>query len=281
VVVSGDTAAANEGAPASAYGPERSSDPDAVGLAPERFAALVAPVIDRVFRGGMVAAREKGGRELVNRHGGSEAVGFLIEFRTALAWPDGVVRAADFAAVLRYRDLTAARDKLATAAGLGSIELTPNGDIRATPRGVRFLQALYDHHAAAMAEHFDGEGARVVRVVEALGVLLSAAGSPSAPNGAASGSALAAMAPPFEPPAAAADLLVLNRLGTLRYHRADAHAAAWGAAGLTAAQMLALPPGPQRDAIEAETNRRAAPPFAALPAPARLRLLADLAALPG
>ena len=60
-------------------------------------------------------------------------------------------------------------------------------------------------------------------------------------------------------PAAA---LLLNRLGTLRYHRADAHAAAWAEAGHTAASIQALGPGPARDAIEE-------------------RLLADLAQLPG
>ncbi|MBM0226818.1 MULTISPECIES: hypothetical protein [Micromonospora] len=50
----------------------------------------------------------------------------------------------------------------------------------------------------------------------------------------------------------------VNRLGTLRYHRADAHAAAWRAAGHTAAGIPELPPGAER-----------------------LAMLADLAALPG
>jgi hypothetical protein len=37
---------------------------------------------------------------------------------------------------------------------------------------------------------------------------------------------------------------------------------------------------PQREAVEQDTNRRAAVPFAVLTAEQRLRLLADLAALP-
>jgi hypothetical protein len=69
--------------------------------------------------------------------------------------------------------------------------------------------------------------------------------------------------------------------GTLRYHRADAHATAWTAAGHTATSITALPPGPPRATIEAETDRLAAPPYAALTADERLTLLADLAAVPG
>ena len=76
-------------------------------------------------------------------------------------------------------------------------------------------------------------------------------------------------------------MLLLNRLGTLRYHRADAHAAAWAAAGHTASSIAALPAGPERLAIELETDRRAAGPYAALGAEERLTMLADLAALPG
>ena len=41
----------------------------------------------------------------------------------------------------------------------------------------------------------------------------------------------------------------------LRYHRADAHAAAWQAAGLTSAAIRQMAAGPARDAIEVETNR--------------------------
>ena len=72
-----------------------------------------------------------------------------------------------------------------------------------------------------------------------------------------------------------------NHLWPLRYPRADAHAAAWAADGLTASEMAAMEPGERRDRIEADTNRRAAPPWAALTAGERLDLLAGLGALPG
>ena len=42
-----------------------------------------------------------------------------------------------------------------------------------------------------------------------------------------------------------------------------------------------MEPGPRRDRIEVDTNRRAAAPWAALAADERLDLLAGLGALPG
>jgi hypothetical protein len=115
---------------------------------------------------------------------------------------------------------------------------------------------------------------RVERLLEPVGRLLEA-GQRSG------GSAFATTAPPYEPAGATARTRLLDRLGTLRYHRADAHAAAWAAAGHTARTIVELAPGPDREAIEAETNRLAGAPFAALTPDERLLLLADLAALPG
>lgn len=65
----------------------------------------------------------------------------------------------------------------------------------------------------------------------------------------------------------------------LRYHRADAHRAAWQAAGLSAEEVQVLPAGPVRAAIDAETNRLDAPIYAALDADERLDLLGGLGAL--
>jgi hypothetical protein len=70
----------------------------------------------------------------------------------------------------------------------------------------------------------------------------------------------------------------LGRAGTGRRAPGDR---AWGAAGLAAAEIQALAAGPERAAIESETNRRAGIPYARLDPGERLRLLADLAALPG
>ena len=77
--------------------------------------------------------------------------------------------------------------------------------------------------------------------------------------------------------------VLLDRLSTMRYHRADAHAAAWLHAGWTAADVAAMPWGTvwseERRQIERDTNRRAASPYNALTGDERLSFLADLAAI--
>lgn len=259
-------------------------------LPPHRFAALVAPVIDRVFFGGIAAGRARGGAELSQRYGGPAATGFLLEFRTRLAAPRGVVSASGFAAVTRYRDPAECQRALDKQVAYGMIhrwgptdprtspEPGPSGGdagFRATERGRAFLAEIYALHATVTAELWaDEHPARVGRLLDVLGRLLVAAEETG-------GEAYGAMAPPYEPDGTPPGVLLLNRLSTLRYHRADAHAAAWIAAGHTAQSIAALPPGPERTAIEQETDRRAAPPYAVLTAQERLVLLADLAALPG
>lgn len=246
---------------------------DAVDLASQTFAALVAPALDRLFRGAMTTVRARGGSALVDRLG-REAIAPLLSFRLRLGWPDGEVSAAGLAAVNRYWDPQEWRPELELAVGHGTGELTADGGLRATARGRELIGEFIDHQASVVARLWAGQDERVRRLVDALTLLLEAA----VPTG---GDAFAVMVPPYEPPSAPAQLRLLHRLGALRFHRADAHAAAWGAAGLTPAGIAAMAPGPEREAIEAETNRRAAPPFEALDAAHRLTFLADLAALPG
>jgi hypothetical protein len=83
----------------------------------------------------------------------------------------------------------------------------------------------------------------------------------------------------YEPADASAAVRLSTRLTVLRYHRADAHRAAWQAAGLRAEEVQALPAGSVRAAIDAETNRLDAPIYAVLDADERLELLGGLGAL--
>jgi hypothetical protein len=244
---------------------------DAVDLTPTAFAALVAPAIDRLYRGALHTVRDKGGYDLVTRLG-RPALSPLVVLRTRLQWPDGVVSAAGLEAVHRYHDPQQWRANLVTSAEHGAVESTPDGGLRGTEHGRALLGELAEHTAGVTADLWSGEDRRVRRLVDNLALLLEAA----APTG---GDAFAALTPPYEPSSAPASLRLLIRLGALRYHRADAHAAAWTEVGLTASEIAEMAPGAERDAVEAETNRRAAPPFAALDAPHRLEFLADLAAL--
>ncbi|MGW4501123.1 hypothetical protein ACWENR_21230 [Micromonospora sp. NPDC004336] len=254
---------------------------DTVELAPHRFAGLVAPAIDRAFVAGMLAGRDGGGAELSQRYGGPAATGFLLEFRTRLAVPGGTVDEAGFAAVTRYRDPVECRRALDKQVAYGMIHRGPDGELSATERGLAFLAEIWQVHAEVTEELWAGHDDRVLRLVEAFGRVLAYALVLAEEEDAGAGAAFAAMAPPHEPDGTPPGVLLLNRLGTLRYHRADAHAAAWTAAGHTAASVAALPPGPEQLAIELETDRRAAGPYAVLTAEERLAVLADLAALPG
>lgn len=255
---------------------------DGVELPPHRFAGLVAPAVDRAFVAGMLAGRDGGGAELSQRYGGPAATGLLVEFRTRLAAPGGTVSAAGFAAVTRYRDPATCQRALDKHVAHGMIHRRPDGTFSATDRGAAFLAEIYQVHAEVTEELWAGHDDRVVRLVEALGRLLAYALVLAEEEGEeGQGEAFGAMAPPYEPDGTPSGVLLLNRLGTLRYHRADAHAAAWTAAGHTASSMSALPDGPERLAIELETDRRAAGPYAVLAPDERLDMLADLAALPG
>ncbi|PZF87230.1 hypothetical protein [Micromonospora deserti] len=253
---------------------------DAVGLEPHRFAGLVAPAVDRAFVAGMFAGRD-GGAEVSQRYGGPAATGFLEEFRTRLAAPGGTVDPAGFAAVTRYRNPAECRRGLDKHVAYGMIHRGPAGELSATDRGLAFLAEIWQVHAEVTEELWAGHDDRVVRLVEALGRVLVYALVLAEEEGDGSGAAFAATAPPHEPDGSPPGVLLLNRLGTLRYHRADAHAAAWTAAGHTAASVTALPAGPERRAIELETDRRAGGPYVVLTAEERLAVLADLAALPG
>jgi len=65
----------------------------------------------------------------------------------------------------------------------------------------------------------------------------------------------------------------------LRFHRFDAHVAAWTAAGFTAATIIDLEPGTVHDRIEEDTNERAGLAYAALAPGERSHLLASHATL--
>jgi hypothetical protein len=211
-------------------------------------------------------------RALAVAHGLSRSGG-LVEFRLALASRPLARSAAE--AVARYFTSGALDEELDYHLAQGMLRVDADGRLSATDAGRAFIDGVYDVHAAVAEESWAGVGPGVVADLATLaGRLLGAAAATGGP-------AFAGMSPPHERPGDPAELLVFNRCSALRYHRADAHAAAWAAAGHTAESINALVPGPERDAIEVETNRRAAPPYAALTADERLRLLAGLAVLSG
>jgi hypothetical protein len=178
------------------------------------------------------------------------------------------------AAVYRYRDADQVCRNLDTLASAGIIEQAEDGAIRATEAGRALLAVMYGSSAEAATGLWSGHRETVADLNELAGRL----GVAAADSG---GDAYAAVAPPYEPPGAGPELLLHHRLAVLRYHRADAHVEAWQAAGQTVDTIRALPDGPERERIEADTNRRAGQPYEALSAPERPRLVSALTALPG
>ncbi|MEQ7126893.1 hypothetical protein ABN034_20450 [Actinopolymorpha sp. B11F2] len=248
---------------------------NAVDLAPPRFAALVGPAVTRAFTAGMHAGRTEG-RELVLSYGG-QAVGYLIDLRNPLAAGRSVSRDG-LAAVYRYADPGEVDETVQRSVDHGLLSRAPAGEITATERGQAFLRDLFALHARVLTERWGQEQNGPVERLNTLVARILAQAT------ATSGDAWAVHAPPYEPRGTPSPVLLLNRLSTLRIHRADAHAAAWQRAGLSAAEMVAMPWGstwsPRRQAVEDETNRRAASPYAVLTPDERLTMLADLAMLP-
>jgi hypothetical protein len=244
---------------------------DLASASPARIAELAAPAIDRVFITAMHAARDAGGRDLVMRYGRAAAP--LVDLRNPLA-AGRTVGPAVADGPYRYQNREQVLAALRNSANHGFLTPQQGGEYVVAATGREFLTELYDLHSAVLAERWESShGVRVARLNAFVQRLLDAAA-------ATGGTGWAVFAPPHEPAGAPPGLLLLNRLSTLRAHRADSHAAAWRAAGLTVQQIVAMPVGPERDAIELETNARAGVPYQALAADERIVLLADLAALP-
>ncbi|MFI6484609.1 hypothetical protein ACIBH1_42280 [Nonomuraea sp. NPDC050663] len=217
------------------------------------FAAAIAPVIDAVHVDVHVESR----KTFVPP---PFTPGLLIDQRYTL--PIRPLTRPALAVVYRYGgpDLTVHLDE-------GTLVEHPDGRLEASKEALDFIDTLYGFHSAATrrmwpdVKHLAGLAGRV---------LDQALSDP--------GPALAVMAPPYEP-IDEAGVLLFNRLAALRYHRADSHAAAWQAEGLTAAEMAGLEPGEQRDRIERVTNERAALPYETLTESERAVLLDGLLAL--
>jgi hypothetical protein len=234
-------------------------------LAANLFAELIRPAVNRVHRG--IHGRTRvNGAHLVRRYS-LPAAGLVDTLRFVL--PRGAVRREAFTLAARYdpvETVSAQVDELVAGRWL-----VPSGDgLAPSGRTEAFLNELYDLHAEVTANCWPED---LSELLDLVGRLLKAAAATGGP-------AFAVFAPPHERPGDPPGVLLFNRLAALRYHRSDAHAAAWAARGLTAEQVVALPAdAPIRQEIEADTNRRSAPPYEALTPAERLRFLAGLAAL--
>jgi len=246
--------------------------PDVVDISPDRFAPLIAPVIERLTLAVVTKATARGASTTVPNAVPPGAMRTLGQLRIALLARK--VPTSGLAAIYRYRDADDVRSDLEDLHAAGLIDKTDDGAIQATGSGRVVLTEMYKVSAEAAGELWAGQEGSLAGLSNLAGRVVDAALVTG-------GDAYKAMAPPYEPVDAASGLLLHTRLSVLRYHRADAHAAAWQAAGLTSAAISQMAAGPVREAIEAETNRQAGIPYAALDPDERMTFLAGLAALPG
>jgi hypothetical protein len=239
-------------------------------VSPERTAALVAPVIDRL-RQAFAAATREASTDLGASVGLSEP-GLFILAMLRNTMPDRPVTREQLRAVLRMPagQLDAG---LAGAFGAAMFDGSPEDTFSLSDRGRDVVERLYRLTSDVVCRLWAGHDERVARLIPIARHALDAASATGGP-------AFAVMSPPYEPADAPPAMVLAELLTPLRFHRFDAHVAAWQAAGLTVADVVALPAGPERDRIEEETNRRAALPYAALGPDERLDLLGGLGALP-
>ncbi|WP_431902056.1 hypothetical protein [Nonomuraea sp. bgisy101] len=233
------------------------------------YAAAIAPLIDAVHIDVHAADRQLG-VEYVRRSG--LRPGFLIDQRYVL--PLRPLTRAGLATVYRYGT---AREQAAEVEGQllqGALREDGDGGLHATPVTLAFIEGLYELHDRATAKLW----ARHEELVSELGVLLGRLldGAERLPGG-----ALELMAPPYEPEGVSPGVALFNRVAAFRYHRADAHAAAWQAAGLTAQEVASLREGPLWEAVERDTNLRAAVPYGMLTEAERALLVQGLRTLSG
>jgi hypothetical protein len=242
---------------------------DNADLAPDRVAPLIAPVIERLTLTVVGQAMARAADTPVAGAAPPEAMRMLGQLRIALlARP---VTPAGLAAVYRYRDEEDIQRDVDGLRAAALIDIAGDGAIEATGRGRAVLTRMYRVTADIARELWAGHDG-LVELTDLTGRVVRAALASGGP-------AYLTMAPPYEPADATAELLLHTRLSALRYHRADAHAAAWQAAGFTSTTIRELPAGPTRDAIEAETNRRNGLAYAALSPAERATFRTSLAVL--
>lgn len=214
----------------------------------EAFAAEIAPLVDRATISVHRAVGPTGG-QLV-RAADLPRAGVLVDLLVPLL-AGSAVRSA-LHSIERYTPYEKFCGTIDEHVIQGMLTLT--GEIvSATPAGLELLADIRRAQGFAAAAFWSDRLDSVALLRPLVDRVLD-----SIDDG---GPAFALMKPPAQADSAAQALH--DRVTALRYYRADAHAAAWAAAGLTAAEIPELT-GPERDHIEAETNRLADRPYAIL-----------------
>jgi hypothetical protein len=227
-----------------------------------RTAVAVAAELHRLVPGGhhATAAALRAANALRER---PDHLGPLVELRTLL--PAGPVSKSVVAELFRYSEVvdTALADLVATG------WLTDTGTaFAATPKCHDLLANLVVAMDTALGRQWE----RPALTATLTTVVRRAAGTSDGPVFDALAGAN---------PRGGHAVRLFELCNTLRHHRADAHAAAWRAAGLSADAVRDLPDDdPVRREIEAATDRVASRPYRPLSTADRAELVTQLGRLP-
>jgi hypothetical protein len=236
-------------------------------ISPVDCAIAAAPLIDRAR---LAIARRIAAQAAPGDGSGlnEAAAGMLAMLRHTL--PARAVTANQLRTVYTFHDND---HYIATQAELTSAGLIRIGDgqIWLTDHGRVWIERLWRITDDVVTRLWHPERDRV----DALAALITPVVARAT---AAPGPALSVFTPIYDRPDASPSTHLAERLTQLRFHRLDAHVAAWRAAGAPPMNDT-LPPG-MRGQIEEETNRRAATVYEPISPDQRADLLTHLARLP-
>lgn len=188
------------------------------------------------------------------------------------AWPDRSVPRSSVHAVFTYQPETPVDTLLDALASRNLIEEPEQGLVRLLPSGRGLLEDLHLASSSA-ADTLWADAHEHIRIAAPLvDTVLSAVRT-------AGGDSVLVMAPHRLPEGMSAAGVVAEQLTGLRFHRFDAHAAAWRSLGLEVGDLAGID-DVLRESIEADTNVRASHPYTALTDDQRRLLVQHLDALP-
>jgi hypothetical protein len=243
-------------------------------LAPEAVAAHLAPVIDRLRLAVARRTMELSAAGGLIESAGLDKAAFQLLLMLRNVYPHRAVTLEQLGAPFTYQDPGAADRLVGQLVEAQLLQKVTDGSLRLSDAGRDLMDRMHLAGAQAVTELWGTGGSAAMSALPLVDRALVAA----APSG---GPGFALMTPTYDAPGASTEIKLSERLAGLRFHRFDAHVASWTGAGCTAEAIKALGPGPERTAIEQETNRRAGTAYAALDPSERLALLAALGSLPG
>lgn len=234
------------------------------------LAAAVAPHLDRLRLRAMRASADLGMRSGLLEESALDFEAFAVFAMLRNAYPDRVVPVRSYRAAYVYHEPEMFPSALARMTDAGLVDVAADS-VALSSRGREVMARLRDVSVRA-ADGLWGPGPQAV--LSLTDRCLHAAQASAAPGG-----AFHLVAPLHDEPGDSDAARLAERLTALRWHRFDAHVAAWSSAGLTAASVKDLAPGPVRDLIEVHTNELAGSAYEVLAPDERDELLAGLTRL--